>query len=99
MFGLAASSTVLTMSDAEAQSIGMERRQARRYYRHGRRVVRRRLPAPGRAIRAYQTAGHLPVAVAHAFVLTRPTRGVGTSAQAIGGLILASRRVWHCFRR
>ena len=41
MFGLAASSTVLTISDAEAQTIGMERRQARRYYRRGRRYYRR----------------------------------------------------------
>jgi len=40
-FGLAASSTVLTISDAEAQTIGMERRQARRYYRRGRRYHRR----------------------------------------------------------
>ena len=60
---------------------------------------RHRLPPPGRAMRAYQTSGHLPVAVAQAFVLTRPTRGVDTSAQAICGLILTSRRVWHCFCR
>src|SRR5450755_2194628 len=55
--------------------------------------------SPPRAMRAYQTSGHLPVAVAQAFVLTRPTRGVDTSAQAICGLILTSRRVWHCFCR
>src|SRR6266849_9879849 len=60
---------------------------------------RHRLPPPGRAMRAYQTSGHLPVAVAQAFVLTRPTRGVDTSAQAICDLILTSRRVWHCFCR
>jgi hypothetical protein len=60
---------------------------------------RYRLPPPVRAMRAYQTSDHLPVAVAQAFVLTRPTGGVDTSAQAICGLILASRRVWHCFSR
>jgi hypothetical protein len=59
---------------------------------------RHRLPPPGRAMRAYQTCGHLPLAVAQAFVLTRPTRGVDTSAQAISGLILTSRGC-HCFRR
>jgi len=59
---------------------------------------RHRLLPPGRAMRAYQTSGHLPVAVAHAFVLTRPTSGVDTSAQAICGLILTSRG-YHCFRR
>src|SRR5712672_2078930 len=37
---------------------------------------------------AYQTSLHLPVAVPHAFVLIRPTTGVGTSAHAICGLIL-----------
>jgi len=41
MFGLAASSTVLTVSDAEAQTVGMERRHARRYFRRERRVERR----------------------------------------------------------
>ena len=60
---------------------------------------RHRLPPPGRAMRAYQTSGHLPVAVPHAFVLIRPTTGVGTSAHAICGLILTSRRVCHCFCR
>jgi len=35
----------------------------------------------------YQTSVHLPVAVPHAFVLIRPTIGVGTSAHAICGLI------------
>src|SRR6476660_1816416 len=48
---------------------------------------RHRLPPPGGAMRAYQTTGHLPIAVAQAFVLTRPPRGVGTSAQAISSLI------------
>jgi hypothetical protein len=45
--------------------------------------VRRRLPPPGRTIRPYQTSGHLPVAVPHAFVVIRPATGVGTSAHAI----------------
>jgi hypothetical protein len=58
-----------------------------------------RLPPPGRALHAYQTSGHLPVAVPHAFVLIRPTTGVDTSAHAICGLILTSRRVCHCFCR
>ena len=40
-FGLAAGSTVATPSDAEAQTVGMERRQARRTERHVRREVRR----------------------------------------------------------
>ena len=57
---------------------------------------RHRLPP---AMRAYQTSGHLPVAVVHAFVIIRPTTGVGTTAHAICGLILTSRRVWHCFCR
>jgi len=40
--GLAAAApTVLTVSDAEAQTVGMERRQARRAGRHERRVARR----------------------------------------------------------
>ena len=60
---------------------------------------RHRLPPPGRAMRAYQTSGHLPVAVPHAFVLIRPTIGVGTAAHAICGSILTSRRVCHCFCR
>ena len=53
---------------------------------------------PGLVMRAYQTTGHLPVAVAHAWALIRPTTGVGTSANAICGLILTSRGC-HCFRR
>ena len=40
-FGLAAVPTVLTVSDAEAQTVGMERRQERRAGRHERREVRR----------------------------------------------------------
>jgi hypothetical protein len=40
-FGLAAAPTVLTVSDAEAQTAGMERRQERRAARHERREVRR----------------------------------------------------------
>jgi hypothetical protein len=55
-------------------------------------------PPPGRVMRAYQTTGHLPVAVAHAFVLIRPTSGVVTSAHAICGLIPTPRGC-HGFRR
>jgi len=40
-FGLAAAPAVLAVSDAEAQTIGMERRQERRAGRHERREVRR----------------------------------------------------------
>jgi Ni/Co efflux regulator RcnB len=40
-FGLAAAPTVLTASDAEAQTAGMERRQERRTGRHERREERR----------------------------------------------------------
>jgi hypothetical protein len=40
-FGLAAAPTVLTVSDAEAQTAGMERREERREGRHERREVRR----------------------------------------------------------
>jgi hypothetical protein len=40
-FGLAAAPAVLTVSDAEAQTVGMERRQARRAGRHERRDERR----------------------------------------------------------
>ena len=39
--GFAVPTTVLTMSDAEAQTIGMERRQERRTGRHERREERR----------------------------------------------------------
>ena len=40
-FALAASTTALTVTDAEAQTAGMERRQERRSARHERRQVRR----------------------------------------------------------
>jgi hypothetical protein len=55
----------------------------------------------GESSRAYQTLGHLLVAVAHAFVLmpsqvTGPTSEIGTSADAICGSILTSRSC-HCF--
>jgi hypothetical protein len=40
-FGLAAAPTVLTVSEAEAQTVGMERRQERRAGRHERREARR----------------------------------------------------------
>jgi hypothetical protein len=40
-FGLVAAPTVLAVSDAEAQTVGMERRQERRAGRHERREVRR----------------------------------------------------------
>ncbi len=40
-FGLAAAPTVLAVSDAEAETVGMERRQERRAGRHERREARR----------------------------------------------------------
>ena len=40
-FGLAAAPTVLAVSDAEAQTVGMQRRQDRREGRHQRRDDRR----------------------------------------------------------
>jgi hypothetical protein len=40
-FGLAAAPTVLAVSDAEAQTVGMERRQERRGGRYERREARR----------------------------------------------------------
>jgi hypothetical protein len=40
-FGFAAVPTVLTVSDAEAQTVGMDRRQERRTTRHERRQERR----------------------------------------------------------
>jgi hypothetical protein len=40
-FGLAAAPAVLAVSDAEAQTVGMERRQERRTGRHERREARR----------------------------------------------------------
>ena len=41
VFGLAAAPTVLVVSDAEAQTVGMQRRQERRAGRHERRDERR----------------------------------------------------------
>jgi hypothetical protein len=41
LFASAASTTALTVSDAEAQTVGMERRQERREGRHERREARR----------------------------------------------------------
>jgi hypothetical protein len=64
----------------------------------GRIMLAPGLPPPDRAMRAYHTSAHLPVAVSHAFVLKHPSRGVGTSAHALCGLILTSRGC-HCFRR
>jgi hypothetical protein len=49
-------------------------------------------------MRAYQTSGHQPVAVAHAFIIIGPTSGVGTSAHAICGSILTLRGC-RCFCR
>jgi hypothetical protein len=40
-FAIAATATALATSDAEAQTVGMERRQARRTGRHERREQRR----------------------------------------------------------
>jgi Ni/Co efflux regulator RcnB len=40
-FAVAASTTAMTVSDAEAQTAGMERRQERRTGRHERREARR----------------------------------------------------------
>jgi hypothetical protein len=48
-FGLAAAPSVLTDSDAEAQTIGMQRRQDRRSGRHERRDDRRTGTAAGAA--------------------------------------------------
>src|SRR6476660_4753198 len=50
-FGLAAAPTVLTVSDAEAQTAGMERRQERRSARHERRQVRRTARTERRQVR------------------------------------------------
>jgi hypothetical protein len=41
VLGVAAFSAALTVSDAEAQTVGMERRQERRTGRHERREARR----------------------------------------------------------
>jgi hypothetical protein len=53
----------------------------------------------GRLMRAYQTYIHVPVAAVNACVVTRPPRGVRTSALAICSLILTSRRVERCLYR
>src|SRR6476646_2306035 len=50
-FGLAAAPTVLTVSDAEAQTAGMARRQERRAARHERRQVRRTARTERRPVR------------------------------------------------
>jgi hypothetical protein len=50
-FGLAAAPTALIVSDAEAQTVGMERRQGRRAGRHERREVRRAGRHERRAVR------------------------------------------------
>jgi Ni/Co efflux regulator RcnB len=50
-FGLVAAPTVLTVSDAEAQTAGMERRQERRSARHERRQVRRTARTERRQVR------------------------------------------------
>jgi hypothetical protein len=52
-FGIAAGSTVLTPSDAEAQTVGMERRQARRVGRTVRRQERRTARTVRRVERRY----------------------------------------------
>jgi hypothetical protein len=52
-FNLAASSTVLTVSEAEAQTAGMVRRQDRRAGRTERRQVRRTARTVRRAERRY----------------------------------------------
>src|ERR1700738_3292277 len=50
-FGLAAAPTVLTVSDAEAQTAGMERRQERRSARYERRQMRRTARTERRQVR------------------------------------------------
>jgi hypothetical protein len=50
-------------------------------------------------MRAHQASVHLPFAAPHAFVLILSTTGVGASAHAIRGLILALRRVLHRMNR
>jgi hypothetical protein len=55
-FGLAAAPTVLAVSDAEAQTIGMQRRQDRREGRHQRREDRRTGRAERREDRRTGTA-------------------------------------------
>jgi hypothetical protein len=55
-FGLAAAPTVLAVSDAEAQTVGMQRRQDRREGRHQRREDRRTGRAERREDRRTGTA-------------------------------------------
>ena len=50
-FALGASTTALTVTDAEAQTAGMERRQERRSARHERRQVRRTARTERRQVR------------------------------------------------
>jgi Ni/Co efflux regulator RcnB len=50
-FALAASTTALTVTDAEAQTAGMERRQERRSARHERRQMRRTARTERRQVR------------------------------------------------
>ena|SRR5436190_19013131 len=50
-FGLTAAPTVLTVSDAEAQTAGMERRQERRSTRYERRDMRRTARTDRRQVR------------------------------------------------
>jgi Ni/Co efflux regulator RcnB len=50
-FAVAASTSALTVSDAEAQTVGMERRQERRAGRHERREVRRAARTERREVR------------------------------------------------
>ena len=50
-FPLLASTTALTVSDAEAQTAGMERRQERRSARHERRQMRRTARTERRQVR------------------------------------------------
>ncbi|MDE5446364.1 hypothetical protein GWG65_34390 [Bradyrhizobium sp. CSA207] len=59
-FGLAAAPSVLTVSEAEAQTIGMERRQDRREGRHQRRDDRRMGRTERREDRRTGTAGAAP---------------------------------------
>ena len=50
-FAVAAFTSALTVSDAEAQTVGMERRQERRAGRHERREVRRAARTERREVR------------------------------------------------
>jgi hypothetical protein len=59
-FGFAAAPTILAVSDAEAQTVGMERRQARRDDRHQRRDDRRTGRTERREERRTGTAATMP---------------------------------------